>query len=380
MNMAYKPKVFLTSNVFSEKEIGSNEKISQELRNDIKDLWQELDKLSELKVFNGRFPSEEQLQKEVEEFNPDILGCHLSHQLSSEMLENSRVFAISTSTAGFNHIQRTQKDNILITHTPGVLHETVADYTIAIIMANLRNLIDLHNYIWNNQWTATDKWDLDKSLSSVITNKILGIVGLGEIGKELVKKLYGWGVKILYYDIKQMKDFEEKYPLIEFKENIEDVFRESDILSLHIPLNKYTEKLVSRSLLILMKRNALLVNTARGGVLDLEVLLDMLENNEIKINIALDVYPIEPVDMKTLKRLKKIKKAQPEMRIILIPHNASADANTRGKMNIIFLKDIINIIKSTSIKDLNEINIIPEQKKQLKDKQWRIFNYWEKND
>jgi len=378
--MAYKPKVFLTSNVFSEKEIGSNEKISQELRNGIKDLWQELDKLSELKVFNGRFPSEEQLQKEVEEFNPDILGCHLSHQLSSEMLENSRVFAISTSTAGFNHIQRTQKDNILITHTPGVLHETVADYTIAIIMANLRNLIDLHNYIWNNQWTATDKWDLDKSLSSVITNKILGIVGLGEIGKEIVKKLYGWGVKILYYDIKQMKDFEEKYPLIEFKENIEDVFRESDILSLHIPLNKYTEKLVSRSLLILMKRNALLVNTARGGVLNLEVLLDMLENNEIKINIALDVYPIEPVDMKTLKRLKKIKKAQPEMRIILIPHNASADANTRGKMNFIFLKDIINIIKSTSIEDLNEINIIPEHKKQLKDKQWRIFNYWEKND
>lgn len=380
MNMAYKPKVFLTSNVFSEKEIGSNEKISQELRNDIKDLWQELDKLSELKVFNGRFPSEEQLQKEVEEFNPDILGCHLSHQLSSEMLENSKVFAVSTSTAGFNHIQRTQKDNILITHTPGVLHETVADYTIAIIMANLRNLIDLHNYTWNNQWTATDKWDLDKSLSSVITNKILGIVGLGEIGKELVKKLYGWGVKILYYDIKQMKDFEEKYPLIEFKGNIEDVFRESDILSLHIPLNEYTEKLVSRSLLILMKRNALLVNTARGGVLDLEVLLDMLENKEIKINIALDVYPIEPVDMKTLKRLKEIKKAQPEMRIILIPHNASADANTRGKMNFIFLKDIINIIKSTSIEDLNEINIIPEHKKQLKDKQWRIFNYWEKND
>ena len=273
MNMAYKPKVFLTSNVFSAKEIGSNEKIFKEIRNDIKDLWQELDKLSELKVFNGRFPSEEQLQKEVEEFNPDILGCHLSHQISSEMLENSRIFAISTSTAGFNHIQRTQKDNIIITHTPGVLQETVADYAIAIIMANLRNLIDLHNYIWNNQWTATDKWDLDKSLSSVITNKILGIVGLGEIGKELVKKLYDWGVKILYYDIKQMEDFEEKYPLIEFKENIEDIFRESDIVSLHIPLNKYTEKLVSRSLLILMKRNALLINTARGGVLDLEDLL-----------------------------------------------------------------------------------------------------------
>jgi glyoxylate reductase len=378
MIMALKPKVFLASNVFSDKKIGSNEKISKEFRDEIKFLWQELNKLSELKIFNGRFPSEEQLQKEVEEFNPDILGCHLSHQISSEMLEKSRIFAVTTATAGFNHIQRTQNDDILIAHTPGVLHETVADYTIAIIMANLRNLIDLHNYIWNNQWIVTDKWDLDKSLSSVITNKKLGIVGLGQIGKELVKKLYAWGVKILYYDIKQMKEFEEKYPLIEFKENIGDIFRESDVVSLHIPLNKYTENLVSRSLLNLMKKNALLVNTARGGVLDLENLLVMLENKEIKINIALDVFPTEPIDAKTLKRLKKIKKAQPDTRMILIPHNASADANTRGKMDIIFLKDIINIINSTSIEDLNGVNIIPEHKKQLKDKEWRIFNYWRK--
>jgi len=377
MNMAYKPKVFLTSNVFSEKEIGSNEKISQELRNDIKDLWQELDKLSELKVFNGRFPSEEQLQKEVEEFNPDILGCHLSHQLSSEMLENSRVFAISTSTAGFNHIQRTQKDNILITHTPGVLHETVADYTISIIMANLRNLVDLHQYVWNDQWTAVDKWDLDKSLSSVITNKVLGIVGMGEIGKELVKKLAPWDIEILYYDIRQMKEFEKKYPMIEFREKIEDVFRESDIVSLHVPLNKSTEKLVSRDLLRLMKRNALLVNTARGGILDLKTLLDMLESEEIQINIAFDVFPVEPIEAETLKRLRRIKEAQPLTRMILIPHNASADANTRGKMNILFLTNIINIIKSSSIEDLRELNIIPEHKKQLTSKKWKIFDYWD---
>ncbi|MFW9878449.1 MAG: 2-hydroxyacid dehydrogenase [Candidatus Thorarchaeota archaeon] len=376
--MIYKPKVLLASNVFSDKEIGSNEKISKELRNEIKYLWQELNKLSKLKVFNGRFPSEEQIQKEILEFDPDILGCHLSHQISSEMLESSRIFAVTTATAGFNHIQRTQKDDILITNTPRVLHETVADYTIAIIMANLRNLIDLHNYIWNNQWTTTDKWDLDKSLSSVITNKVLGIVGLGEIGKELVQKLYDWGVKILYYDINQMKDFEENYPLIEFKKNIEDIFRESDIVSLHIPLNKHTKNLISRSLLILMKRNALLVNTSRGGVLDLDTLLSMLENKEIKINIAIDVFPIEPIDIKTLKRFKKIKKTQPDIRMILIPHNASADANTRGRMDIIFLKDIINIIKSTTIEDLNEINIIPEHIRQLKDKEWRIFNYWEK--
>jgi glyoxylate reductase len=378
MEMPYKPKVFFTSNVFSDKEIGSNEKISENLGRTIKELWQEIDQISEVRIFKGRFPTEEQIKNEIENFNPDILGCHLSHIVSSEILKNSNIFAVSTSTAGYNHIQRTEQDDILITHTPGILHETVADYTVALIMANIRNLIDLHNYVWNNKWTSDDKWDLDQSLSSVISEKTLGIVGLGEIGKELVKKLYPWGLKILYYDIKQMVEFEENYPLIEFREKIEDIFSESDIVSLHIPLKKDTEKLVNRDLLNLMKKNTLLVNTARGGVLDLDVLLSMLEKKELQINIAFDVYPIEPIESKTITRLKKIKKNNPNMRMILFPHNASADANTRAKMNISFLKDIIKIIRSSSLGDLKEICIIPDHKKQLKEKKWRIFNYWGK--
>ncbi|MFX1555197.1 MAG: 2-hydroxyacid dehydrogenase [Promethearchaeota archaeon] len=377
-DMTYRPKVFFTSNVFSSEEIGSNKKISENFRIKIKELWQQLEQISELKIFNGRFPSENQIKNEVKNFNPDIIGCHLSHTISSEILKNSKIFAISTSTAGYNHIRRTEEDDILITHTPGILHKTVADYTIALIMANLRNLIDLHNYVWDNQWTPDDKWDLDQSLSSVITDKILGIVGLGEIGKEIVKKLYQWGIKILYYDIRQMIEFEKDYPLIEFKENIEDIFQESDIVSLHIPLNEHTKNLINRDLLKLMKKEVLLINTARGGILDLDTLIEMLEHKEVQINIAFDVFPIEPVKLKTLNRLKNIKKNQPNLRMILIPHNASADANTRGKMTVIFLQDIINIIKSSSIEDLIDVHIIPEHKKQLTEKKWRIFNYWEK--
>ncbi len=376
--MTFTPKVYLTSNVFSAEEIGSNEKISENNRQTIRNLWDKLNKNSELKIFNGRFPSEEEIKDNIKSFNPDILGCHLSHPISSEILEKSNIFTISTATAGYNHIQRTKKDDILITHTPGVLQETVADYTIAIIMANLRNLIDLHTYVWEGKWTTDNKWDLDQSLSSVITNKILGIIGLGDIGKELVKKLYPWNIKILYFDIKQTKAFEEEFPLIEFKENIEDVFKESDIITLHIPLNKSTEKLVNRDLLKLMKKNALLVNTARGPVLDLDALLDMLEAKEIQINIAFDVFPIEPIDPKSLERLKRIKEINPEIRMILIPHNASADANTRGKMNIMFLHDIVKIIHSSSLDDLNEIHIIPDHQKQLNNKKWRIFEYWDK--
>jgi lactate dehydrogenase-like 2-hydroxyacid dehydrogenase len=376
--MPYKPKVYFTSNVFTVEQIGTNGAISENIRDEIKQLWQDLTNISEVKVFNGRFPTLNQIQEDIKIFNPDILGCHLSHTITSDILEKSRVFAISTSTAGFNHIHRTQDDDILITHTPGVLHETVADYTIAIIMANLRNLVDLHNYVWDNQWTPDDKWDLDQSLSSVITNKVLGIVGLGEIGKELVRKLSPWGLRIIYYDIKQMKDFERNFHTLEFRKNIEDLFKEADIISLHIPLNNYTEKIVNRDLLSLMKKNSLLINTARGPILDLTTLLDMLEKKEITINIAFDVFPIEPLKKETLERFKKIKNQRPEIRMVLIPHNASADANTRGKMVILFLGDLIEMIKSSTLDDLNDVHLIPEQKKQLKDKNWRIYEYWGK--
>jgi glyoxylate reductase len=376
--MKYKAKIFFTTNVFSTKEIGSSGLISENYLKNLTHLWQQLDQISEFKTFNGRFPSEKEIKEKIEIYNPDILGCHLSHSISSKILKNSRIFAVCTSSAGYNHIQRTQEDDILITHTPGVLQETVADYTIAIIMANLRNLIDLHSYVWNNQWLPDHKWDLDQKLSSVITNKTLGIVGLGEIGKEVVKKLYPWGVKIQYYDIKRMKKFEKSFPLVEFKENMEDVFRESDIVSIHVPLNKHTKNLVTRDNLKLMKKNALLVNTARGGVLDLNALLELLEKKELQIHIAFDVYPTEPIDSKTLTRLKNIKREQPNIRMILFPHNASADANTRAKMAILFLEDIIKIIRSSSLEDLKETHIIPEHKEKLTEKKWRISDYWEK--
>jgi D-3-phosphoglycerate dehydrogenase len=125
-----------------------------------------------------------------------------------------------------------------------------------------------------------------------------------------------------------------------------------------------------------MKQNSLLVNTARGDVLDLDALLTLLENKKVQINIALDVFPTEPIESSFLSRLKKIKTDQPNIRMILIPHNASADANTRAKMNILFLEDIIKILKSSSIEDLTKIHLIPEQKKLLNEKKWRIYKYW----
>ncbi|TXT54486.1 MAG: Glyoxylate reductase [Promethearchaeota archaeon] len=372
-----RPKVFFTSTVFSSNELGLNERIDTKLREEILELWDTINSIADVKVYDGRFPTKEEIAKIIKNFDPNFIGCHLSHEITADMLSDSNVYGISTSTAGFNHIERPEQDNILITHTPGVLHETVADYTIALIMANLRNLIDLHNYVWNEQWDPEEKWDLDQNLSSVINNKKVGIVGLGEIGSELMKRLYLWGMKIMYYDIQRFPKIEKLHPGLEFKENLEDLFAEADVVSLHIPLNKHTEKLIDKRYLKLMKKNALLVNTARGGILQFEDLLDLLENDEIDINLAFDVYPEEPIEPTLLKRFKELKKRKPKMRIIFCPHNASADADTRGKMDIIFLKDLIGLIKSSKKKDLKHLNIIPPHKNDLLKRNWKIVEYWE---
>jgi glyoxylate reductase len=376
--MSFKPNVYFTSNVFTSEEIGSNEKIDINIREAIKSLWFELGTIAKVKVFGGRFPNQQKIKHDIENFDPYILGCHISQPISSELIKDSNIFAISTSTAGYNHISPSLFNDILITHTPGVLHETVADYTISLIMANLRNLIDLHNYVWRGEWSKEKRWDLDQDLSSILPSKTLGIVGLGEIGIEIVKKLSFWNVKIIYYDINRKSQIENMYPNIAFRPNLEDIFREADVVSLHVPLNKNTEKLVNKDLLKLMKSNSLLINTARGNVLDLDDLLNLLEKEQVKIHFVLDVFPEEPINKITLKRIKKLKNRQPDLRIILMPHNASADANTRGKMVRLFLEDIIKLIKSSSIDDLKEINIIPEQKISLTKNNWIIRNYWQR--
>jgi len=373
-----KPKVFLTSNVFSINNIGKNPKIEESVRHKIQSSWEILNSIALIKFAEKRFSNTRELQTAIRNFEPNIIGCHLSHPITKEMQEIPNLFAISTATAGYNHIDRLPEDKILVTHTPGVLHETVADYTIALILASLRNLIDLHDYVWRGDWELDDKWDLDQQLSSMIKNKKIGIIGLGEIGTEVLRLLNPWGIELFYYDIRRRKEIEQEFPNINYVEDLPSIFKISDIITLHVPLNKHTQNLINKDILKLMKGDSLLINTSRGGILDLDALLELLESRIKVINFALDVYPTEPLDKQTLKRIKRIKQKNPELRILLMPHNASSDANTRGNMVYLFLSDIIKLIQSRNIHDLEKINIIPEQAGVLFEREWKIKNYWKK--
>ncbi len=355
-----KCKIFLTSTVF--REISQNTKISPEIQQKIRKLWDEVTQIAEVIEYPGRFPAPEEIEKNVLEKHIDLIGCHLSHPLSKDLLERSQVFAVCTSTAGFNHIGTVDDDSILITHTPGVLHETVADFTIAMVMSNLRNLVNHHDFVWSGEWTPEERWDLDQKLVQTLDNLTLGIVGMGEIGMEVIRRVSPWGVKIVYFDPVRKSEFEKGFSNVSYFDNIDKVFENADVLSLHLPLNPKTKGIVNRELLLKLKDNAVLVNTARGPVINFEHLLEILEKREKQIHIAFDVYDPEPISPEILARFHKIKDQNPDLRVVFVPHNASANADTRGKMAIMLFEDLIRLTRASSFKELQGCRFIPRHR------------------
>ncbi len=358
-----KRKVFLATTVF--REIAEHPKVSHDTQIRIKDLYEKLNKVANVTQFKGRFPSDGELEDAIIGQGAEIIGCHLSHNLPKAMLEKSTVVAIATSTAGYNHVGIVDADDILLSHTPGVLHRTVADFTIALILSTLRNLINQHNFLWDGRWTPEEKWDLDQNLSLTIDNLVIGIVGMGEIGVEFTRKIHPWGVKIMYYDVTRKTDVEKQFPGIQFVSTMDEIFKQADVVSLHLPLFSTTTHIIGEKYLRLMKPGALLVNTARGPIIDTEKLLSLLESKQISINLALDVYEPEPISPSQLDRFKKVLIIQPDLRFTFIPHNASADANTRAQMAIMELEDLIAFATATSARDLQRVRLIPPHRKRV---------------
>lgn len=374
--MANKPRVYITTTVFGD--IVRNPILSKGIRNQIDKAWSDLRQVADVIVFNGRFPEDSEIKKQLADPRTRFIGCHLSHKIDVESLAKSNVVAVCTATMGFDHIG--QVPGIIITHTPGVLNLTVGDYTVALIETALRNTTGLHELVWSGEWSkGALPWDLDGDLSRSLDGQVLGIVGLGEIGIELARRVQPWKVKILYYDIVRREDVEKQFGM-EFCPDMKSIFKGADIVSLHIPLNKQTQGIIDKSLLSEMKDGSLLVNTARGGILNTADLIELLDSGAKKINFATDVYETEPIPLDVLERFRAIKHKYPGLRFVFMPHNASADGNTRGTMAKMLLEDLYWLIKSKGVDDLKKCRIIAPQKKALFDEgkftDYRISKYW----
>ncbi|MBV7506696.1 D-glycerate dehydrogenase [Bacillus sp. sid0103] len=271
------------------------------------------------------------LLKEIEEV--DGLVCLLTEKIDEEVLSKAKQLkVISNIAVGYNNIdiQATTERGIVVTNTPGVLTETTADLTFALLMAAARRVVEGSDYLRSGEWGA---WSLMQMTGQDIYGATLGIIGLGRIGEALVKRAQGFDMNVLYYNRTRKQETEEKLG-IHYRE-MKELLQQSDFVCLLLPYSAEAHHLIGKEELALMKRNAILINTARGGIVDEEALYHSLKNGEIW-GAGLDVFEQEPVSINhPLLTLPNV---------VTLPHIGSASLKTRMKMAHLAADNMLSVL------------------------------------
>ncbi len=259
------------------------------------------------------------------------LYCLLTERIDDELLEaagpNLRV--VSTMSVGYDHIDvaACQRRGVLIGNTPGVLTETTADLTLALMLATARRLIESAAAVKSGEWST---WKPEWMTGYDLYGSTVGIVGLGRIGAAVGRRLTGFGCRLLYSGRSPKPELAE--PLGAEFVSQEDLLAESDFVSIHAPLNEATQHLINAQTLRQMKRSAILINTSRGGTVDQDALYDALVNGQIAA-AGLDVTTPEPLPVDhPLLTLPNC---------VVLPHIGSASIATRTQMALMAAENLI---------------------------------------
>lgn len=251
----------------------------------------------------------------------DGLLCLLTDTIDEEVMDaEPNLKIISNYAVGFNNVDvpAATERNIMVTNTPGVLDETTADLAFTLMCAAARRVHEAEKFVRRGNW---DGWGPLQFLGQDIHKKTLGIVGLGRIGKKVAMRgNKGFLMPILYVDPMKNDEFEQETGARHV--NLKTLCMESDFISIHCPLNDHTHHLINKELIGLMKKTAVVVNTARGPVIDQKALTHALKERRI-FAAALDVYEDEPNIPPDLNALDNI---------VMVPHIGSASSETRTRM------------------------------------------------
>jgi len=260
----------------------------------------------------------------------DGLLSLLTDRIDGALLDAApRVRVVSNYAVGYDNIDvaAATSRGVVVTNTPGVLTETVADFAITLLLAVARRVVESDRYTREGRWKS---WEPLLFLGQDLYGATLGLVGLGRIGTAVAKRAHGFDMRILYHDVVRREDLEHDLGL-EFT-SLEDLLRRSDFISVHTPLTPQTRHLISTDQFRLMKRTAVLVNTARGPIVDPDALYRALADRQIW-GAGLDVFEVEPVPADhPLLRLDNI---------IVAPHIASASVETRTKMALMAVDNLL---------------------------------------
>ena len=260
----------------------------------------------------------------------DGLLTLLVNRIDREIIDRARKLKIIANCAvGYDNIDVAycREKGILVTNTPGVLTEATADLTWALILAVARRIPQADRFTREGRFRG---WALDLFLGQEISGQKLGIIGLGRIGKAVARRALGFGLQIFYYDPNRLSEEEEKELQVTYLP-LDDLLKTADIITLHASLNPSTYHLINREKLALMKKTAILINVARGPIVDEAALAEALKNGQIW-GAGLDVYEREPEIEKALLSLDNV---------VLLPHIGSATRKTRLQMAMTAVRNLI---------------------------------------
>jgi len=253
----------------------------------------------------------------------EALVCLLTEKVDEELLAAApKLRIVATVSVGYDHIDvaACTRRKVVVTNTPGVLDETTADFAWTLLMAIARRLVEGDAWMRKGTWPG---WELDQLLGGDVHGKTLGIVGFGRIGRGVARRASGFQMRILYNDATRAPAEVQRELHAEFAD-FDTLLRESDFVTLHVPLLPATRHLMSTPAFEKMKRTAYFINTSRGPVVDEAALAQALEQKKLA-GAALDVYEQEPKVHPALV---------PRSDVILAPHIASASIETRTKMAV----------------------------------------------
>ncbi|HMK65545.1 MAG TPA: D-glycerate dehydrogenase [Thermodesulfobacteriota bacterium] len=259
----------------------------------------------------------------------------LTDRIDSEVMDKAgpQLKIIANYAVGFNNIDipAATARKIPVTNTPGVLTDTTADLTMALLLAVARRIAESDVYTRAGKYEG---WAPLLYVGTDVHHKTLGLMGFGRIGIAVAKRALGFDMKILYHDEGPV-DPETAQQFGAHGVDRETLLRESDFISLHVPLTPGTHHLMGAKEFSLMKSSAFIINTSRGEVIDEQALADALEKKEIA-GAALDVYEKEPEIVPALKTMPNV---------ILLPHIGSASLETRTKMGLMAAENLVAFFK-----------------------------------
>lgn len=242
--------------------------------------------------------------------------------------------ALCNVAVGYNNIdiEACTCAGVMVTNTPGVLDDSTADFTWALILATARRVVESDSQLRAGNWKG---WHLKQFLGTDVHHATLGILGFGRIGRKVAKRALGFDMKVLYYSSRRAEPGIER-ALNAVYVSKEELLAESDILTLHVPYTPATHHLIGEAELSRMKPGAILINAARGGVVDDVALVTALQSGRIA-GAGLDVFENEPALNPAFIPMKNV---------VLTPHIASSSEATRYAMAMLAAKNLVAALTS----------------------------------